>query len=122
MRDEFEKEKCDKCEEKFSCKSISKNVYFSPYIECKLKYLEDKLKQSEKIISKFQKVNYDKAVQIDELKKAKQRIKDRYFDKPMKYELLEKYTKWLLDNGYTDTDTICEDPKAVDAYLEEEEK
>ena len=73
------------------------------------------LKNINTIIERLQKENA-------ELIKSKQIIKDGFFTEPMKYELLEKYTKWLLDNGYTDTDTICEAPKAVERFLEDEDK
>ena len=36
--------------------------------------------------------------------------------------ILQFYSDWLVDNGYTDTDIIFEEPKAVDAFLEEFEK
>lgn len=35
------------------------------------------------------------------------------------HEILQYYTNWLVKNGYTDTDTIYEEPLAVDEYLKE---
>lgn len=35
-------------------------------------------------------------------------------------DLLEEYTRWLNDCGYTDNDTWCEEPTAVDRFLIEE--
>lgn len=35
------------------------------------------------------------------------------------HEVLEDYTHWLVEKGYTDTDPIFEEPKAVDEYLKE---
>lgn len=32
-------------------------------------------------------------------------------------EILHDYTSWLVKNGYTDADPICEEPLAVDEYL-----
>lgn len=32
---------------------------------------------------------------------------------------LQKYSEWLQDRGYLDTDWCCEEPKAIDEYIEE---
>jgi|WetSurMetagenome_2_1015567.scaffolds.fasta_scaffold987341_2 hypothetical protein len=32
-------------------------------------------------------------------------------------ELLEKYTKFLLDNSYVDCDVYCEPPSAIDRFM-----
>ena len=37
-------------------------------------------------------------------------------------EWIEKYTKFLMDNGYTDTDCICEEPKAIDRFIDIESR
>ena len=37
-----------------------------------------------------------------------------------KIELLDKYNKFLLKNGYVDTDIICEEPFAIDEFLKNE--
>ena len=34
-------------------------------------------------------------------------------------EILQKYTEWLYDFGYLDDDWWCEEPKAIDRYIEE---
>ena len=35
------------------------------------------------------------------------------------YEILEDYTKWLLEHNYCDDDVWCEEPKAVERFLED---
>lgn len=37
-------------------------------------------------------------------------------------ELLSEYSDWLHKHGYIDSDYYCEEPHAVDAYLEEKYK
>ncbi len=34
-------------------------------------------------------------------------------------ELLEAYTKFLLKNGYIDTDAVCEEPFAIDEFIKQ---
>ena len=37
-----------------------------------------------------------------------------------KIELLERYTKFLQERGYIDTDATCEEPFAIDEFLKGE--
>lgn len=34
-------------------------------------------------------------------------------------EILDRYNKFLLEHGYTDTDVECEEPTAINMFIEE---
>lgn len=36
-------------------------------------------------------------------------------------EVLVDYTQWLMKKGYTDTDTMCENPTSVEEYLKDKD-
>jgi len=46
--------------------------------------------------------------------------KEMLFDRTYKIELLEKYSLFLEQHGYTDTDWRVEEPFAIDEFLKEE--
>ena len=56
-------------------------------------------------------------IYFDEQKHNKQVIKPtKQFNGDVR-GLLEKYTKFLQENGYIDTDATCEEPFAIDEFL-----
>jgi len=46
---------------------------------------------------------------------GKIKLEDPFRDRA--YSLLEEYTRFLLDNGYTDSDVYDELPTAIDRFL-----